>query len=134
LPEALAQRGDAIAEGLARSVNMGFGQFCTSPGLVIGIASRDLVQFEEQLRLQFARTNSGVMLTPGIATAYCDAIAHIGNIDGIRATQGEGNGPVPALFETSAQTFLAQSELRHEVFGPSTILIRCESQAELESV
>ena len=43
-----------------------------------------------------------MMLTPGIASAYCDAIAHIGNIDGIRVTQGEGSGPVPALFETNA--------------------------------
>ena len=46
----------------------------------------------------------------------------------------QGSGPVPALFETNAQAFLAHSELRHEVFGPSTILIRCESQTELESV
>jgi NADP-dependent aldehyde dehydrogenase len=134
LPEALAQRGNAIAEGLAKSVNMGFGQFCTSPGLAFGIAGRQFDSFAEQLRSQFARTNSGVMLTPGIASAYCDAIAHIGNIDGIRVTQGEGSGPVPALFETKAQAFLAHSELRHEVFGPSTILIRCESQAELENV
>jgi 2,5-dioxopentanoate dehydrogenase len=134
LPEALAQRGAAIAEGLAKSVNMGFGQFCTSPGLAIGIASREFDQFELSLRSQFARTGSGVMLTPGIATAYCDATAQIGKIDGVRATPGEGSGPVPALFEATAQVFLAHSELRHEVFGPSTILIRCESQAELEGV
>jgi NADP-dependent aldehyde dehydrogenase len=134
LPEALAQRGNAIAEGLAKSVNMGFGQFCTSPGLAIGLSSGEFDRFADQLRSQFARTNSGVMLTPGIASDYCDAIAHIGSIDGIRVTQGDGNGPVPALFETNAKVFLAHSELRHEVFGPSTILIRCESQSELESV
>jgi NADP-dependent aldehyde dehydrogenase len=134
LPESLAERGEAIAEGLAKSANMGFGQFCTSPGLAIAITSGEFDRFAEQLRSQFARTNSGVMLTPGIASAYCDAIAQIGNIDGIRVTQGEGSGPVPVLFETNAQNFLAHSELRHEVFGPSTILIRCESQTELESV
>jgi 2,5-dioxopentanoate dehydrogenase len=134
LPGALAQHGDAIAEGLAKSANMGFGQFCTSPGLAIGIANREFDRFAEQLRSNFARTATGVMLTPGIASAYCDAIAHIGKIDGTRVTQGEGNDPVPALFETNAQTFLAHSELRQEVFGPSTILIRCESQKQLEGV
>ena len=64
-----------------KSVNMGFGQFCTSPGLAIGITSGEFDRFAEQLRSQFARTNSGVMLTPGIASAYCDAIAQIGNIE-----------------------------------------------------
>ena len=134
LPQALAERGAAIAEGLAKSVNMGFGQFCTSPGLVNGIAGGPFDSFAEQLRAQFARTTPGVMLTPGIASAYCDAVAHIGGMDGIRVTRGEGSGPVPALFETKAGGFLAHPELRHEMFGPSTILIRCESQSELENV
>src|SRR5207249_7619699 len=39
LPEALAERGDAIAAGLAASVTLGSGQFCTNPGLAILIAS-----------------------------------------------------------------------------------------------
>ena len=37
LPGALKERGEKIAEGLAQSVTMGVGQFCTNPGLVIGI-------------------------------------------------------------------------------------------------
>jgi alpha-ketoglutaric semialdehyde dehydrogenase len=134
LPEALAQRRDAIAEGLAQSVNMGVGQFCTSPGLAIGVASSDFDLFAEQLRARFAQTKPGTMLTPGIASAYCEAVAHIGKMDDLRVTRGEGEGAVPALFETTGQSFLKKPELRHEVFGPSTILIRCESQAELEQV
>lgn len=31
------------------------------------------------------------------------------------------------LFEASDAAFLAQEDLRHEVFGPSTVLVRCES-------
>jgi NADP-dependent aldehyde dehydrogenase len=134
LPEALAQRGDAIAEGLAQSVNLGVGQFCTCPGLAIGIVSPALDRFSEKLRARFLQSKGGTMLTPGIASAYCDAAAHIANIKGLRVTKGEGDGPVPTLFETSAQTFLATPELRHEVFGPSTISIGCDSQAELEQV
>jgi NADP-dependent aldehyde dehydrogenase len=132
LPEALAQRGEAIAEGLAQSVNLGVGQFCTCPGLALGIAGAAFDRFAEQLRACFAATKAGVMLTPGIAGAYGNAVARIAAINGIRATKGNGEGSVPALFETGAQTFLANPELRHEIFGPSTVLIRCESQAELE--
>jgi NADP-dependent aldehyde dehydrogenase len=132
LPEALAQRGEAIADGLTQSVNLGVGQFCTCPGLAVGIASSDFDHFAEQLRARFAQTKGGTMLTPGITSAYCDAVAHIARVNGVRVTKGQGEGSVPALFETSAQILLAKPELYHEVFGPSTILIRCESQAELE--
>ncbi len=37
LPEALKARGKAIAEGFVGSLNMGAGQFCTNPGLVIAV-------------------------------------------------------------------------------------------------
>ena len=134
LPEAVAQRRDAIAEGLAQSVNLGVGQFCTCPGLAVGIAGTEFDEFAKQLRARFAQAKSGTMLTPGIAGAYRDAAAHILNIRGIEITEGGGEGAVARLFETSAQVFLANSELRHEIFGPSTILVRCESQAELERV
>ena len=132
LPEGLAERRDAIAEGLAQSVNLGVGQFCTCPGLVIGIAGPDFEQFAAQLRSSFAQSKTGRMLTPAIKAAYCNAVSRIGAINGVRVTTGTGDGPLPAMFETSAQTFLATPDLHHEVFGPSTILIRCDSQAELE--
>jgi alpha-ketoglutaric semialdehyde dehydrogenase len=134
LPEALAERRDSVAEGLTQSVNMGVGQFCTSPGLAIGVASPDFDQFSAELRSRFARTTTGKMLTPAIKASYCDAVSKIGTIDGIRVTTGAGDAPLPALFETNAQTFLANRELHHEVFGPSTILIRCDSQTDVVQV
>jgi hypothetical protein len=36
--------------------------------------------------------------TPAIASAYCDAVAHLANLKGLRITKGEGQDPVPALF------------------------------------
>ena len=134
LREALAQRRDAIAEGLAQSVNLGVGQFCTCPGLAIGIASADFDQFAAQLRSRFTQTTTGKMLTASITSAYRDAVAKIGAISGVRVTKGSGDEPLPTVFETSAQTFLENRELHHEIFGPSTIVIRSDSQSELEQV
>ena len=37
-------------------------------------------------------------------------------------------------FVTDARTFLGHDELRQEVFGPSTVLVRCESREQLEAV
>src|SRR6188508_1809022 len=64
LPEGLAERHESIAEGLAQSVNLGVGQFCTSPGLAIGVASGDFDRFAAVLRSRFASTTTGKMLTP----------------------------------------------------------------------
>ena len=44
-----------------------------------------------------------------------------------------GRGPTsrPALFETSAAELLRDPELAREIFGPSTLIVRYESRAEL---
>src|SRR5262249_36424776 len=39
LPGALAERGEGIAAGLAASVTLGAGQFCTNPGLTVVVDS-----------------------------------------------------------------------------------------------
>lgn len=134
LPEGLAARRDTIAEGFAQSVNLGVGQFCTSPGLAIGVASDDLDRFAAQLRPRFEQAAAGRMLTPAITASYCDAVSKIAAIEGVRATRGAGDGPLPTVFETTAATFLDNPGLRHEVFGPSTTVVRCATQAQLEEV
>lgn len=133
LEGALRERANSIAEGLAQSVNLGVGQFCTNPGLTIGIGSESFDRFAGQLRARFHQSNSGKMLTQAITHSYSAATAHIEALSGMRVTKGAGS-PAPALFETDAATFLAHPELRHEVFGPSTILVRCASQEEMENV
>jgi NADP-dependent aldehyde dehydrogenase len=38
------------------------------------------------------------------------------------------------MFETSAQTFIRHPELSEEVFGPSTVVVRCGSREEMETI
>src|ERR1017187_9132973 len=45
LPGALAERAEKIAQGLIDSVTLGTGQFCTKPGIVIGVAGPDFERF-----------------------------------------------------------------------------------------
>ncbi len=42
LPSALAERAETIAQGLIDSVTLGTGQFCTKPGVVVGLAGGGL--------------------------------------------------------------------------------------------
>jgi alpha-ketoglutaric semialdehyde dehydrogenase len=137
LPGALAERGEAIAEGLTQSVNLSVGQMCTCPGVVVALKPDT---FAEQLRGRFARGAAGTMLTPGIAQAFRVGTERLAALPGVTATQaavtatGAQSEALPMLFETPAAGLLKHDELLHEVFGPSTVLVHCGSAAELETV
>jgi acyl-CoA reductase-like NAD-dependent aldehyde dehydrogenase len=48
MPQALQARGEQVATELAASVVLGCGQFCTNPGLVVGIRSPHLEHFRKR--------------------------------------------------------------------------------------
>jgi 2,5-dioxopentanoate dehydrogenase len=135
LKGAVAERGDSIADGLSQSVNLGVGQFCTCPGVVVAQESPELEKLAARLRGKFTEAPGGVMLTQSIVRSYRQTIHRVESLSGVTtvkaAAEAEGR---PVLFETSAATFLAREELRHEVFGPSTILVRCAGNPQLEAV
>jgi NADP-dependent aldehyde dehydrogenase len=134
LPEILEQGGEAIAEGLFQSVTLGFGQLCTCPGLVLAVEGPALDRFAQALRTRFQAGALGAMLTPSIARSYRSAVERIAGLAGVttyRNPEFASRDGVPVLFETTDQTFLANEDLRHEVFGPATILVRCASSKRL---
>src|SRR5438477_7068920 len=61
LPSALAEKSDAIAKGLAGSVLLGGGQFCTKPGLVFVVGDDDR-KFVDALAKQITATTCVTML------------------------------------------------------------------------
>ncbi|MEZ5284889.1 MAG: aldehyde dehydrogenase family protein [Vicinamibacterales bacterium] len=139
LPGALAERTDALAEGLVQSVTLGVGQFCTCPGLAVGIAGADLDRLVQRMESLMADSAPGTMLYPRIRQAYETGWQRLQAIDGVRTirpavSDDAGQGVVPTLLVTDAATFLAQPALHEEVFGPSTVVIGCESSARVEEV
>lgn len=130
LPGALADGAEAIATGLHGSVNLGVGQFCTNPGLVIVQDGPDADTFLEHLTAAFAGGAGGSMLNEGIRRAYDAGSEGLGAIPGVEALARSAAGPgpcgaTPALFVTDAATFQKNAQLRHEVFGPATLVVRC---------
>src|SRR5262249_29162708 len=61
-PAALRSREAEILEGLAASVTMGTGQFCTKPGLVFLIDDDAGRRFATALADRIARRDAGIML------------------------------------------------------------------------
>jgi 2,5-dioxopentanoate dehydrogenase len=141
LPGAMAERGRQIAEGLRGSVTLGVGQFCTNPGVIIGLAGETQKQFVQQAAALFADAPPGTMLYGGLRDAYEAGAKRFASTPGVKvlAQSREAVKPdqtqVPAMvFSTDAQTFLAQHAVREELFGPSTVLVAANSVDEMEAI
>lgn len=138
LPGAMSERGASIAENYFASVTLGLGQFCTNPGLVIGIGGKDLAAFFRAVEEKMRDAGPGPMLTEGICEAYRTGSERLYGKDGVRL-EAKGAAPLgeegnPALFSVSGEAFLESPELAEEVFGPCGLAVVCKDLAEMELV
>lgn len=137
LPAALHARGEKIAGELADSVVLGCGQFCTNPGLVIGIASPDFSLFVANLIAEIGQRPAQTMLNAGTLKSYQNGLARLRAHTGVRHLAGlaqEGRQARPQLFQADASLLLEGDELlQEEVFGPATIVVEVADEAELFS-
>ncbi|MFC0268599.1 aldehyde dehydrogenase (NADP(+)), partial [Kushneria aurantia] len=139
LPEALKARGGEMGEGFVGSLNMGAGQFCTNPGLVIAVRGEGLDSFIEGAARALPDANAQTMLTEGIFEAYAGAVERLSGHDQVReigrGPAGEGPNRCRAgLFATSAQAFVNDPGLRDEVFGASSLIVECTDSEEVRRV
>ena len=138
LPGALADRAAAIAAGLKDSVTMGVGQFCTNPGLTIGVGDERFDAFVDELDELMNAAPPGTMLTPAICRSYEAGVRRLSGIDGVSMRRSSKTSQqaqaLASLFVTDGGTFLRHPEIGEEVFGPSTVVVRCGSREELEAV
>ncbi|SEN36949.1 aldehyde dehydrogenase (NADP(+)) [Halomonas caseinilytica] len=139
LPAALNARGQALGEAFVGSLNMGAGQFCTNPGLVIAVKGAALDAFMAAAAEEVEASAAQTMLTPGIFEAYEDGVVTLAGNDRVRevARGRKGEGPNQCrtgLFAASAQDFLASEALQAEVFGATSLVVECSGVAELAKV
>ncbi|PXX96261.1 aldehyde dehydrogenase (NADP(+)) [Halomonas sp. LBP4] len=137
LPEALATRGAEIAEGFVGSVNMGAGQFCTNPGLVIGVKGAALDAFVAAAGEAVRGSAAQTMLTPGIYAAYGDGVSQLAGEAREIARGPAGEGPHPcqtALFAARGADFLNSEALQAEVFGAASLVIECDDLDQVKAV
>ena len=94
LPRALAERGDEIARGLATSMTLGAGQFCTSPGLAVLPPSSAAPAFVESLRHAIEDSATAVMVHVGIREAFEGELANVAALRGVSlAARARSAGP-----------------------------------------
>ncbi|MEY2636147.1 MAG: Aldehyde dehydrogenase [Bacteroidota bacterium] len=126
LSDKIAENPAALAAGLAGSVCLGVGQFCTNPGLLI-LQKKD-AGFLDLLAEELDKLPLGTFLTPGIADAYAAGVSNLAQQSKKLTSR---DLPSPALFVAEAATI--NRVVLEEVFGPCTVAILVENEAEMIS-
>ena len=139
LPEIVDANADGLADGLFRSVTLGVGQFCTCPGLVFGVKSQSLDRFQSKLIDNFEQGNPATMLNAAIAKGYSERFEELRGVAGVEAyaarkqANQQNTEGAPGVFVVDAEHWAESEALREEIFGPATVLVRCQSEEELLS-
>ena len=135
---ALAERAEAIGKGFVASLTMGAGQFCTNPGLILAEEGDGLNTFLRAASEALTEANAATMLTPGIHQSYCqgvEALAGHNQVETIaRGKPGSNYQGQPALFATTSDAFIADPHLQEEVFGSSSLVVRCPDRDAIANV
>jgi NADP-dependent aldehyde dehydrogenase len=139
LPGALAARAEALGKEFVASLTMGSGQFCTNPGLVFALEGPHVETFIASASAALGGTPPQVMLTAGIFDAYQKGVDRLATHKVVKTiargaeTQGKNCGR-GALFSVPASALAAHPEIMEEVFGASSVIVRCANDTELLNV
>jgi alpha-ketoglutaric semialdehyde dehydrogenase len=138
-PGKMKQAAAETAKMYAGSVTLGVGQFCTNPGLIIGVEGTELQTFLKTLGEEVTQVAPGTMLHPGIAKAFAEKrAAALQQADvttvAVSATGAKENQGQPTIASATGQAFLNNPVLHQEVFGPYSIVIRCKDLQEMLQV
>ena len=139
LPEKLKQSAVDVAKLYAGSITLGVGQFCTNPGLIVGIDNDDLETFIQTLGGEIKKTSPGEMLHTGIFKNYVERRGNAlsqESVETIATSETEPllNQGTPTIASATAQAFINNPVLHQEVFGPYSIVIRCRDVDEMIDV
>ena len=139
LPEALNEKAMDWAKIYANSITLGSGQFCTNPGLLLGVKSESLTQFANTLAEEIVKVEPSCMLHPNIIGAYesnkAKALSQPElNVLADYNTEVQSNYARQVVSKVQGATFLENPTLHNEVFGPFSLIVECEDEAQLEQV
>lgn len=134
---AAEERPEQIGQGLAASMSLGVGQFCTKPGLAFvpsGVEGDRLVASATQA---VSTTPAGVMLNANIRGSFGKGIEELTANPAIReiaiGQAPEGHQAVsPRLLEVELEDL--NTRMLEECFGPVTVIARYRDQDSLVGV
>lgn len=137
LPQALATRSHKIATELSDSITLGVGQFCTNPGLIIGVSSPQFSDFISKVTDEISLKQSKTMLNSGALANYkkgCEKLENHPQVNMLASSESSDNKATAYLYQAPADLLLSGSELlQEEIFGPASIVIEVSDMTQLTS-
>ncbi len=137
--EALKNKFSEIAAKLVASVNLGAGQFCTNPGLIITTKTEGFDEFIKELSIRVNETQGSKMFSEGVMRNYILNSEKIFSHSEVSLLGKGKDGSVsdnvpPAIGLVSAGDFMQRPSLHEEVFGPFSLVVACDSEIQLLKV
>lgn len=137
---ALANRAEDIAEGLANSVTMGTGQFCTNPGLILMEDSEATQTFIQSVADKMQSKPEGVLLNGAIESGLAKIVNQTATNSNIAVLTG-GEAVADSEFfcyqntvmQTTAEAIRTDESLQVEHFGPVTLFVVCNDMDDLSA-
>ena len=140
LPGALAERGAKLVDEFTGSCLMGTGQFCTSPSLVVLIASPEAEQFVAAVKAKLEAAPVAPLLSSAVAKSLASSVEIL---RGAGAEVLTGGAPVKTpgsryantLLRVTGDGFLAAPEkLQTEAFGNAALVVVVRDLAQAAEV
>ena len=139
MPEALNGKSESWAKTYAGSITLGSGQFCTNPGLILGIKGEGLNNFISVLAEEIVKVDPTCMLHPNILGNYERNKSVMLEQDGVKLmadfeSETATNYGRQAVTTVDGATFLGNTKLHQEVFGPYSMVVQCDDIDQLEAI
>jgi len=139
MPQAAQKRAVSLAKTYAGSITLGSGQFCTNPGLILGIKSEALDGFIQNLANEIVKIEPTCMLHPNIIGNYEKNKTKLTSQDGVTIKAAyknnvDSNFGRQVILTVEGKSFLENSTLHHEVFGPLSLIVQCENIDQLKEI
>jgi len=139
LPSALKLESEKWAKNYAASIVAGTGQFCTNPGLILGIKSADLDNFITILALETDKLDATCMLHPNIKKQYESLKSEVLGQEGYTQETSldkvvKPNYALQNIIAVDGETFLKNKTFHKEVFGPFSVVVKCDDVEQLNTI
>ena len=137
---ALANRAEEIADGLANSVTLGTGQFCTNPGLILMEDSEATQSFIQSVTDKMENKPEGVLLNASVENGLKQAVNQTKTSSNVAVLTG-GEAVADSDFfcyrntvmQTTAEAVRADDKLQIEHFGPVTLFVLFKDTDDLRA-
>jgi NADP-dependent aldehyde dehydrogenase len=139
LPSALKNKAEEWAEKYAASITAGTGQFCTNPGLILGIKGEGFDRFIKVLGESVEKIDPTCMLHPNIKKQFETSVSELLSQKGFTKVGASSkkikkNYAHQQVVAVDGEVFLKNKIFHKEVFGPFSVVVKCHDKKQLTEI